>query len=313
MVAESETFDGSLRDTRAFCEVVDFGSISAAARRLGESKGAISRRITRLEDKLGVKLLARTSRAVTATEEGAAFHARAQAGLVLLDEAADSARGQREIPRGNLRITCALDLGTEVLPSLIARFLALYPQITPELIVTDTPIDLAAHRIDIALRIGIGGGDQAYNGFELTSSHCQFYASPEWVAANGLPTEPSDMNVSPFITLSRQSPDVGLAAINASGRNCVIKPRIVGRASDFATLIRMAEAGIGAAYLPAIMVRRSLDARSLIGLLPDWSFPGIKLHALTLPGRDMPARVRLFREFMRIELAKMDGRLGNQG
>ena len=307
MVIESETFDGSLRDTRAFCEVVDFGTISAAARRLGESKGAISRRITRLEEKLGVRLLARTSRAVTATEEGIAFHARAQAGLALLDEAADSARGQREIPRGNLRITCALDLSTELLPPLLARFLALYPQITPELIVTDTPIDLAAHRIDLALRIGIGGlPDQAYTGFELATSTFQLYASPDWIATNGVPTEPQDMNGQPVVTLARQLPEGGLPLMDAGGRNAAMQVRVAGRASDFATLIRMAEAGIGAAYLPNLIVRRALDAGSLVALLPGWYYPGIKLHALTLPGRDVPARVRLFRQFLKVELEKVD-------
>jgi len=305
MVAESETFGGSLRDARAFCEVVDFGSISAAARRLGESKGAISRRVTRLEAGLGVRLLARTSRAVTPTEEGKAFHARAQAGLALLDEAADSARGQREIPRGNLRITCALDLSTELLPPLLARFLALYPQITPELIVTDTPIDLAAHRIDLALRIGFGGlPDQVYSGYELASSSLQVYASPDWIAANGLPAEPQDLQARPFVTLARPLPDGGLSLIDANGRSAAVKVRVAGRVSDFATLIRIAEAGIGAAYLPGFIVRRALRAGSLVSLLPDWHFPGLRLHALTLPGRDVPARVRLFRQFLKVELEK---------
>ena len=303
MVVGTETFEGSLRDARAFCEVVDFGSISAAAKRLGESKGAISRRVTRLESKLGVRLLARTSRAVTATEEGIAFHARAQAGLALLDEAADSARGQREIPRGNLRITCALDLRTELLPPLIARFLASYPQITPELIVTDTPIDLAAHRIDLALRIGIGDlPDQGYSGFELATSEFQVYAAPQWVAAFGIPNEPLDMKGRPIVTLARQLPDDGLPLIGDGGIKAAIQARVAGRATDFATLIRMAEAGIGAAYLPKLIVGRALATGSLIGVLPGWSFPGIKLHALTLPGRDVPARVRLFRTFLKSEL-----------
>ncbi|MEQ1754484.1 MAG: LysR family transcriptional regulator [Micropepsaceae bacterium] len=304
MVVKNETFDASLRDARAFCEVVDFGSISAAAKRLGESKGSVSRRISRLEASLGVRLLARTPRAVTTTEEGMAFHARAQAGLALLDEAADCARGQREIPRGNLRITCSLDLSTELLPPLIARFLTRYPQITPELIVTDTPIDLAAHRIDLALRMGIGAlPDQAHTGFELATSDLRLFAAPSWIKANTRPAEPQDVNGRPIITLTRQLPAGGLPLVNADGAKASIQARVAGRASDFATLIRMAEAGIGAAYLPIIMVHRAVRAGTLIDLLPAWHFPGIKLHALTLPGRDVPARVRLFRQFLKNELA----------
>jgi DNA-binding transcriptional LysR family regulator len=304
MVAESETFDGSLRDTRAFCAVVDFGSISGAARRLAESKGSISRRVTRLEDRLGVRLLARTSRAVTATEEGMAFHARAQAGLALLDEAADSARGQREVPRGNLRITCSLDLGTELLPPLIARFLTVYPLITPELIVTDTAIDLAAHRIDLALRMGTRGApDQAQAAFELATSEIRLYAAPVWITANGMPAQPQDMTDRPILTLTRQLPDTGLTLIDGSGAKAAIQARVAGRSSDFASLIRLAEAGIGAAYLPSIMVTRALNTGTLVPLLPDWFFPGITLQALTLPGRDVPARVRLFRQFLKAELA----------
>jgi DNA-binding transcriptional LysR family regulator len=304
MVVETETFGGSLRDIRAFCAVLDFGSISEAARQLGESKGSISRRITRLENLLGVRLLARTSRAVTATEEGVAFHARAQVGVSLLDEAAVSARGEREISRGNLRITCALDLSTELLPPLIARFLTLYPQITPELIVTDTAIDLVAHRIDLALRMGIGSlPDQAYSGFELASSAFRLFAAPAWIDANVDPVEPQDMTDRTLVTLARPMPDAGLPLINGLGEKASIHARVAGRASDFATLIRMAEAGIGAAYLPSIMVERAVKAGSLVALLPAWHYPGITLHALTLPGREVPARVRLFRQFLKDELA----------
>ena len=245
MVIKTETFDGSLRDARALCAVVDFGSISAAARHLGESKGSISRRVTRLEDRLGVSLLARTARAVTATDEGLAFHARAQAGLTLLDEAADSARGQRETPRGNLRITCALDLGTELLPPLIGRFLELYP----------------------------------------------------------MPLKPADMVDTPILTLTRNYPETGLPLLNRAGEKVSLQARVAGRASDFASLIRLAEAGIGAACLPTLMVTRAVKAGTLVPLLPDWCLPDITLRALTLPSREVPARVRLFRQFLKDELA----------
>src|SRR5690625_2882886 len=133
MVDETETLGGALEDIRAFCAVVELGSISGAAQHRGETKGAVSRRISRLEQRLGTLLLSRTPRAVTATEEGLAFHAKARDALDLLDDAAESARQSQAIPRGRLRVTAPHDLGLELLPPLMTRFRAEHPQIAIDL------------------------------------------------------------------------------------------------------------------------------------------------------------------------------------
>ena len=105
MLYEVITLGGPLADVRAFCMVVELGTISAAARVLGETKGGVSRRLSRLEQSLGVSLLARTPRSVTPTEEGSLFFARAREGVLLLDEATELARDARATPRGHLRVT----------------------------------------------------------------------------------------------------------------------------------------------------------------------------------------------------------------
>lgn len=152
MVDQTTTLGGALEDVRAFCAVVDLGSISGAARQRGETKGGVSRRVSRLEQRLGALLLSRTSRAVTATEEGLAFYAKARDALDLLDDAADSARQSQAIPRGRLRVTAPHDLGLDVLPDLMTRFRAEHPQIAIDLVLSDVTLDLAANRIDLALR-----------------------------------------------------------------------------------------------------------------------------------------------------------------
>ncbi len=305
MVIDSETFTGSLGDVRAFCEVVDFGSVTAAARRLGQSKGAISRRITRLEAALGVRLLARTSRAVTATEEGLVFHAKAQAGLALLDEASDTARGHREVPRGHLRITTAVDLSVELLPPLIVGFRARYPQISVEIIATDTSIDLAAHRIDVALRIGIGElPDLAYRGVELARGSMGFYAAPAWLAQRRLPDTPAGLAGSDLIISEKQGAGRGFPFSNAQAKISEVVTRAATRASDLATVLRLAEVGGGIAVLPALITARAVAAGTLVPVLPAWRLPGLRLHALTLVGRDVPARVRLFSAFLKETLAQ---------
>ena len=148
MVDKMETLGGPLADVRAFCMVVELGTISAAARVLGETKGGVSRRLSRLEQLLGVSLLARTPRSVTPTEEGNIFFARAREGLLLLDEATELARDARATPRGHLRVTAPVDLGYELLPELVVKFQRQYPDITVDLLLSDNALDLAANQID---------------------------------------------------------------------------------------------------------------------------------------------------------------------
>lgn len=142
MVDETETLGGALEDVRAFCAVVEFGTVSAAARQLGETKGSISRRLSRLERRLGVTLLARTSRAVSPTEEGTAFYSKAREALVWLDDAAEGARQSKAVPRGHLRVTAPVDITLDVLPMIVVSFRALYPQISVELLATDAPLEI---------------------------------------------------------------------------------------------------------------------------------------------------------------------------
>jgi DNA-binding transcriptional LysR family regulator len=140
MVDDTETIGGSLEDLRAFCAVAEFGTVSSAARQLGETKGSVSRRLSRLEQRLGVALLARTPRAVSLTEEGAAFYAKSHEALALLDDAAEGARQSRTMPSGHLRVTAPVDFGMDVLPELVVRFRARHPQITVELLLTDARV-----------------------------------------------------------------------------------------------------------------------------------------------------------------------------
>jgi DNA-binding transcriptional LysR family regulator len=300
MVAHSETYDGSLGDARAFCEVVDFGTISAAARRLGESKGSISRRISRLEAKLGVRLLARTPRAVTTTEEGLAFHGKALAGLALLDEAAEAARGQREIPRGHLRITAAVDIAIELLPPFIATFRDRYPQISVGVIATDSPIDLAAHRIDLAVRIGMGElPDQAYRGVELARGSIGFFASPYWISSHALPQLPSEIDMNDLVVSEKQGPGRTFRFGHKDGRFAEVRGRAGVQVTDLAMALRLAEEGAGIALLPDLITSRAILRGSIVPVLADWKIAGLRLHAITLAGRDVPARVRLFRDYLK--------------
>lgn len=306
MVAELETFGGALEDVAAFCAVVELGTISAAARRLGESKGGISRRISRLEGRLGVALLARTARAVTVTEEGIAFYAKAQDALKLLEDAAEGARRSRSVPRGHLRVTAPHDVGIDVLPELIVEFRAAHPQITVELILSDAALDLAAHRIDLALRATTEPlPDMGYRSSSLIDFSIALYASPVYLAAHPAPRTPDALGEHDVVVSRDAGIGGGRFALERSRRQrseVVLRP--VVHVSDYAGVHRLLVAGGGIGAIPDIVAAASLRAGRLVPVLPQWRLARARLHAISIGGSEAPARVRVFRDFVRTRLAQ---------
>lgn len=307
MVAEMETISGALEDVRAFCAVMELGTISAAARRLGESKGGLSRRVSRLERRLGAVLLTRTPRAVSATEEGEAFYTRARDALALLDDAAEDARRSRAVPRGHLRVTAPYDLGLEVLPELIAGFRAGQPQITVELLLSNAPLDLAANRIDLALRATTGPlPDMGYRASVLLDFRIALYASPGYLAERATPTSPDALDTHDVLAAPasvQEAMHFELTADRQRRAEVVCKP--VMHVSDYAGLHRLLVAGAGIGAIPDIVAAASLADARLVPVLPEWTVARAQLHAISVAGREAPARVRVFREFMRERLAAM--------
>ena len=302
MVAQMETFGGDILDVRAFCAVVDLGTVTAAAASLRETKGSVSRRISRLERALNARLMARHPRAVSPTAEGLAFYARARESLALLDEAAEVARDAHTVPTGHLRVTTSIDFGIEVMPEIVTSFRAQYPQITVEMLNTDTPLDLAANRIDLALRLGGEERETGYRASLMATLSVGLYASPTYLERHAPPLELSGLMEHDLI-LARER--LGPSPLPVSGggqiRQVVLSPAI--RASDFATVLRLTLAGAGIGQLPNLVAARAVQAGGIVRVLPGWASDGGTLRAVSLAGRELPARVRLFREHVRGALA----------
>jgi DNA-binding transcriptional LysR family regulator len=304
MVANRETISGALEDVRAFCAVFELGSISAAARQLDTTKGGLSRRVSRLERRLGVKLLARTPRAVSPTEEGVAFYAKAHDALTLLDEALDGARQSQSIPQGHLRVTAPPDFGVDVLPPLIVQFQAQHPQITVELVVSNALLDLAALRIDLALRASTHDlPDMNYRASAIIEFPIALYAAPTYLAVRQEPSRPADLTDHSIIAVSGSAGAERLTLTDQRGRSESLTLRPVIRSGDFASALRLIEAGGGIGGLPDIVAASGARGGTLVRVLPDWILARAKLHAISLAGHEAPARVRAFREFIREQLA----------
>ncbi|MFC6790855.1 LysR family transcriptional regulator [Methylobacterium komagatae] len=303
MVAKSETFLGNLDDLRAFCAVVDLGTITAAAASRGETKGSVSRRISRLEEGLGATLLARHPRAVTPTEEGMTFYAKAQESLTLLDEAAEAVRDARTVPTGHLRVTTSIDFGIEVMPEIVASFRTAYPQITVDLLNTDSRLDLAANRIDLALRLG-DAEETGYRAALILNLWIGLYAAPGYLARHQSPASIASLADLDLI-FSRERPGAaGILLSDGRGRTEQIALRPAVRATDFATVLRLSLAGAGIGYLPNVVAARAVEAGTLVRVLAPWATAGGALRAVSLAGRELPARVRVFHDHVRAEMMK---------
>ena len=306
MVNESETLGGSLEDLYAFCAVIEFGTLSAAARERGETKGSISRRLSRLEQRLGVALLARTPRSVSATEEGTAFYLKARDALTLLADASASARAAQEIAAGHQRLTAPLDIGVGVLPPLLARFRELYPQIDIELLLTDTPLDLSAHRIDLALRATPGNlPDMSYRASALINFRIALYCAPDYLAGREPPLRPAQLVEHQLLACREMVGAATLQLSDARGREANLTLKPVMRTSDYASAHQLLCSGVGIGPLPDLIARRSLADGALLPILADWQVAPGTLYAISLSGAQAPARVRLFREFLRGELSAL--------
>lgn len=304
MVDETETLGGSFADVRAFCAIVEFGTVTAAAQHLRETKGSISRRVSRLERRLGTTLLARTPRAVSPTEEGNAFYSKASEALRWMDDAVQGARQSQEVLRGYLRVTAPIDMGVDVLPRLVVQFRKLHPGITVELLITDASLDLAANRIDLALRASVEAlPDMGYRASRVASFHIGLYASPAYLADNaGGPDTPSLLSEYAWVA-SREFAGASQLQLNDNrGRSEQVLTLPTIRASDYASVHRLVLAGGGIGAIPSLVAAGSVATGNLVPVLPEWNVAKGTLYAVSLGGRDAPARVRVFREFVRMAL-----------
>jgi DNA-binding transcriptional LysR family regulator len=298
IVAEMETITGDFADLRSLCAVIEQGGITAAARLLGESKGSVSRRITRLEEQLGVKLLNRSSRAVSATAEGRVFYHRSIQALALLDEGATELRNTNLEPSGLLRVTMPVDLGLSIFPPLIAEFLDLYPKIRVEVLLNETVLDLTTNQIDVAFRVGNMLPDSTYIPHRLTDISIQLFASPQYLDRHPIPDTPRDL-AHHSIFLHPKLFGAKPLIFDRGDRSHQVTLSANGMANDFFYLKQMAILGAGIALIPDFLGQADCQTGQLVRILPEWSIgPPKTLYLLHEGWRLLPAKVRCFKDFI---------------
>ncbi|MEI8259236.1 MAG: LysR family transcriptional regulator [Deltaproteobacteria bacterium] len=304
-VSAVATLPDDLVDLRAFCLVADLGSITAAARALDETKGAVSRRVTRLERVLGVTLLRRSPRLVSVTEDGAAFRVRVGRALDMLDDAAGALQAARSTPQGLLRITAPTDMGVLIAP-LVAEFIGAYPAVRVDAIITQNELDFDAHQLDIAFRAAATLRDSSLIAHKLIDLTLGFYAAPGYLASHGAPRRPDDLE-NHRLYLMRFRGGVPEVSLRSDGEPQLVEKlalRGVIVANDGVFVREATLAGGGIALLPSVMVERDVTDGRLAPVLRHHSVVEQgALYLLHSASPFMPPKVRAFRDFVKGKLA----------
>jgi DNA-binding transcriptional LysR family regulator len=277
----------------AFVQVVEQGSFVRAAEGLQLSPSALSQRVADLEAHLGVRLLNRTTRKLSLTESGRAFHERAVQMLADLAEAEALASSAAASPRGVLKITCAHAIAVQRLAPAMAAFHATHPEVRFEVSVSDRVVDLVEEGFDLAIRIGVLGSDLLV-ARKLGEMRLLLCAAPAYLKRRGTPRTPADLAQHDLLSYAysrtpRQwilrGPDGALSEVKAQGSL---------HANSGEVLVAAAEAGQGIVLETDFHVARALAAGTLVRVLPRYEGGGGDIWAVYPSRRHLSAKVRLF-------------------
>ena len=281
----------------AFVRVVEANGFSAAAPALGLTPSAVSKLVTRLETRLGVRLLQRTTRALHLTQEGEIFFAAARRIVGEIESLENQIAGQSSTPSGVLRVTTSLAFSTHQLAPVLSEFLARHPLVQFELLPTDRVIDMVEEGIDVAIRIG-RLPDTSFMARKIGEDKRLICAAPAYLARHGTPQRPEDLArhnclVSRDRTQLNRWPfkiDGQLAEIEVSGRVAV---------TEGETQMQLALQGIGIVRLTRLTLAQAIREGTLVPLLGDFSADeAVPIHAVYPHRRHLAPKVPAFVNFL---------------
>lgn len=280
-----------------FVRIVEQGSFSAAARSLDLSPSAVSRQISGLEDHLGVRLLNRSSRSLTLTEEGDAFHQRCLAIARQIDDAQAMVTHMADRVQGTLRVSATDAFAKAHLLPLFPDFLGRYPDLQLHLDLTDDPVDLAAKGVDVAIRFSEQVEDGSLVARRLARNRRVIVATPAYLARHGVPASPDDLlthNCLRLYPVSRWN-DWEFES-NGVTHSVTVKGNFEASSAD--AVYHAALAGVGIARLSLYVVAEDLRAGRLVHLLPEFSHETADLLAVFPTRRNLSPKVRVFVDYL---------------
>jgi DNA-binding transcriptional LysR family regulator len=286
-----------LDDLEAFVAVVEAGSITHAAERLGIAKSAVSRRLAALEERLGVELIRRTTRRLNLTDTGQGFYEQCSRILADLEEAESAAAQSHGELRGRLRVALPLSFGLKHMAQPISEFARRHPNVTFDLDLNDRRIDLIEEGADIALRIG-RLDDSSLIARRLFDARTVLVASADYLERHGRPSAPADLAAHRCLVYSNL-PDPGrwrCRDADDSTIDILVTPAMTASSGDL--LCHMAADGHGIAMQPTFIAGPLVASGKLVPLLTHYRWPVTPAYAVYPPTRHLSYRVRAFIDFL---------------
>ena len=288
-----------LNDLYFFAMVVEHGGFSAAGRALGIPKSRLSKRVAQLEERLGVRLLQRTTRRFVVTEVGERFYGHCRAVLEEAHAAQEAVDVLRAEPRGVVRMSCPVSLAQTVVAHVLPEFLARYPKLQVRVLSSDRRVDVVGEGYDIAIRVRSkldSDANLVMRTFGL--SRVLAVASPELLDHEGRPTVPAQLASLPALSMQEHEGVQTWELTDAGGARVTVEMTARLVSGEFALLLEAARRGLGVALLPEFICAPALASGELEVVLPDWSAPEGTMHFVYPSRRGMLPGVRALVDFL---------------
>jgi DNA-binding transcriptional LysR family regulator len=278
----------------AFVRVVESGNFTKAADTLDLPNATVTRLVQALEQHLHVRLLHRTTRAVTVTPEGANYYERVVRLLADLDDIECSAKQSLAMPSGRIRVEAAAAIGTMVVLPALGEFYKAYPEVTVDLSIGNRRADLVAEGMDCAIRAG-EIAEPSLIARRIGEFQFITCATPGFISIHGAPDKPDDIQQRPSIGMTSVSTGRALPFRFSDGGDEIQVPLShVLQVNDTNAYLAAGMAGLGIMQAPAYTVQAALDSGKLVALLPEWRTPTIPVYLIYPSNRFLSAKVRVF-------------------
>jgi DNA-binding transcriptional LysR family regulator len=288
-----------LKQIESFVAVAAKGSLTATALAEGVAPAVIGRRIDALEERLGVKLLVRTTRKITLTHEGSAFLESCQRVLIELAQAEASVSAGGVKASGYLRITAPAGFGRRHVAPLVPRFIAAHPDVNVSLHLSDRVVDIVNEAVDCAVRVG-DLPDSSLVSVRLADNRRLCVATPAYLKRAGVPLKPSELSRHECLTLSSDASQTRGWAFNIDGSVTHMRPSGRVDCSDGQVLHQWCLAGLGIAWRSTWEVEHEVASGQLVSVLDDFAAPPNGIYAVFAQRKHLPLRVRLWIDFLKL-------------